>query len=86
MLHAVSIWEKKLSFDAGYFANQGGLVRIDILYFDDLNLRIPDGNEAGAQVFGGTFIVNDVSSKFAKGFTDDMTGKITDHRQHFKYC
>lgn len=47
----ISIWEKKLSFDAGYFANQGGLVRIDILYFDDLNLRIPDGNEGGANEY-----------------------------------
>lgn len=44
----ISVWEKKLSFDAGYFANQGGLVRIDILDFKDLNLRIPNGNESGA--------------------------------------
>lgn len=44
----ISIWEKKLSFDPGYFASQGGLVRIDILDFKDLNLRIPTGNEAGA--------------------------------------
>ncbi len=43
----ISIWEKKLSFDAGYFKSQGGLVRIDIIDFGDLNLRIPDGNEAG---------------------------------------
>lgn len=26
-------------------------MRIDILYFDDLNLRIPDGNEAGANEY-----------------------------------
>lgn len=44
----ISVWEQKLSFDAGYFKNQGGLVRIDIINFDDLNLRIPDGNEGGA--------------------------------------
>ena len=44
----ISIWEKKLSFDAGYFKSQGGLVRIDIIDFCDLNLRIPSGNEAGA--------------------------------------
>ena len=47
----IAIWEKKLSFDAGYFANQGGLVRIDIINFKDLNLRIPDGNEAGANEY-----------------------------------
>lgn len=47
----VAIWEKKLSFDPGYFVNQGGLVRIDILDFKDLNLRIPDGNEAGANEY-----------------------------------
>lgn len=44
----LTIWERKLSFDEGYFASQGGLVRVDIPDFDWLNLRIPDGNEAGA--------------------------------------
>ncbi len=44
----ISIWEKKLSFDEGYFASQGGLVRVDIQNFSWLNLRLPDGNELGA--------------------------------------
>ncbi len=43
-----AVWEKRLSFDEGYFKNQGGLVRIDIINFGDLHLRIPNGNEAGA--------------------------------------
>lgn len=47
----ISVWEKILSFDPGYFASQGGIVRIDILEFKDLNLRIPDGNEAGANEY-----------------------------------
>lgn len=47
----IAIWERKLSFDPGYFASQGGLVRIDILNFSDLHLRIPDGNEAGANEY-----------------------------------
>ena len=56
-----AVWEKRLSFDEGYFKNQGGLVRIDIINFGDLHLRIPNGNEAGANDYwipGGWTIGN----------------------------
>ena len=44
----ISVYEKSLGFDIGYFDDGGGLVRIDIDNLDGLNLRIPSGNEAGA--------------------------------------
>lgn len=37
-----------LGFDEGHFAKGGGLVRIDVEDIADLNLRIPNGNEYGA--------------------------------------
>lgn len=44
----ISIYEKNLGFDISYFEDSGGLVRIDIENIDGLNLRMPSGNEAGA--------------------------------------
>ncbi len=44
----VSIIEKKLGFQEGYFSDGGGLVRIDAPNTPDLNIRIPSGNETGA--------------------------------------
>ncbi len=44
----ISVYEKLLGFDEGHFADGGGLVRIDVDNLDGLNLRIPSGNEAGA--------------------------------------
>ena len=44
----ISYYEKALGFDSGHFSNGGGLVRIDIENLNDLNLRLPSGNEAGA--------------------------------------
>lgn len=40
--------EKSLGFDAGYFDSHGGLVQIDVKNLEDLNLRLPSGNEMGA--------------------------------------
>ena len=42
----LEIWATKLSFSPGYF--YGGLVRLDITDFADLRIRIPSGNESGA--------------------------------------
>ena len=47
----ISIFETSLSFDAGYFALQGGMVRLDIFDIEDLNLRLPSGNETGANEY-----------------------------------
>lgn len=47
----ISIYEKILSFDNGYFKNQHGLVRLDIKDIKGLNLRIPSGNELGANEY-----------------------------------
>ena len=44
----ISVYEKALGHDIGHYSNRGGLVRIDIENVDGLNLRIPSGNEAGA--------------------------------------
>ena len=44
----VSVYEQSLGFDIGHFEDGGGLVRIDIENVDGLNLRMPSGNEAGA--------------------------------------
>ena len=43
--------EEKLGFPKGYFKYGGGLVRIDIEDLSDLNLRLPSGNEIGANSF-----------------------------------
>lgn len=45
---SISVYEKALGFDDGHFADGGGLIRIDIDNLAELNLRIPSGNEAGA--------------------------------------
>ena len=47
----LSIWEEKLSFTKGYFTNQGGIIRLDIYYIKDLNLRMASGNELGANEY-----------------------------------
>lgn len=44
----ISVYEKSLGFELGHFADGGGLVRIDIDSLDGLELRLPSGNEAGA--------------------------------------
>lgn len=44
----ISIYETKLGFDAGHFEDGGGLVRIDIDDLEGLDLRMPSGNECGA--------------------------------------
>ncbi len=44
----IDYYEKALGFDAGHFSDGGGSVRIDIKNLEGLNLRIPSGNEAGA--------------------------------------
>ena len=44
----ISIIERELGFPEGYFSNQGGLVRIDIDDISGLNIRMPSGNETGA--------------------------------------
>lgn len=44
----ISVYEKLLGFDEGHFSDGGGLIRIDIENLEGLNLRIPSGNEVGA--------------------------------------
>lgn len=44
----ISFIEMKLGFPEGYFSEGGGLVRIDVDNVSGLNLRIPNGNETGA--------------------------------------
>ncbi|MGL4106691.1 hypothetical protein [Clostridium sp. LP20] len=44
----ISVYEKMLGFDDGYFQSGGGLVRFDTINLKDLEIRIPSGNEAGA--------------------------------------
>ena len=44
----ISIYESKLGFDIGHFDDGGGLVRIDIDDLSGLELRMPSGNEYGA--------------------------------------
>ena len=44
----ISAYEKALGFDIGHFEDGGGLIRIDIADIQDLNLRLPSGNEYGA--------------------------------------
>ena len=44
----ISIIEKELGFPEGYFSDGGGLIRIDAPNTSELNIRIPSGNETGA--------------------------------------
>ncbi len=44
----ISIIEKELGFPKGYFRDGGGLVRIDVDDIMGLNIRLPSGNETGA--------------------------------------
>lgn len=44
----ISVYEEALGFEPGYFQGHGGLVRIDVIDVADLHIRIPSGNEAGA--------------------------------------
>ena len=44
----ISIIEKELGFPEGYFSDGGGLVRIDANTTAELQLRMPSGNETGA--------------------------------------
>ena len=44
----VSNLEKLLGFPEGYFTDGGGLVRIDVEDITGLNVRIPSGDETGA--------------------------------------
>lgn len=44
----ISIIEKELGFPEGYFSDGGGLIRIDAPNTPELNIRIPSGNETGA--------------------------------------
>ncbi len=47
---AISKIETELGFDSGYYAGKE-LVRVDIKDLSGLNLRIPSGNEAGANSY-----------------------------------
>ena len=44
----IAVFEKRLGFDPGHFEDGGELIRIDVDDLSDLNLRVPSGNEAGA--------------------------------------
>jgi len=44
----ISIIEESLGFPKGYFSDGGGLVRIDVDDISKINIRIPSGNETGA--------------------------------------
>lgn len=44
----ISIMETELGFPAGYFSDGVGLVRIDVDDVSGLNIRMPSGNETGA--------------------------------------
>lgn len=43
----LSVYEKELGFDPGYFDDGGGMVRIDVYSPREHNARIPSGNEMG---------------------------------------
>ena len=47
----LAVYEQALGFEPGYFRGHGGLVRIDVLDVADLHIRIPSGNEAGANAW-----------------------------------
>ena len=44
----IEIFELALGYDAGYFSEHGGMVRVDVPNVFGLNLRIPSGNEIDA--------------------------------------
>ncbi|MGT2965088.1 T7SS effector LXG polymorphic toxin [Streptococcus acidominimus] len=44
----ISKIESALGFDVGHFADGGGLIRIDVANLDEVGLRLPSGNEFGA--------------------------------------
>ena len=48
---SLAVYEQALGFEPGYFHGHGGLVRIDVLDVADLHIRIPSGNEAGANAW-----------------------------------
>jgi predicted Fe-Mo cluster-binding NifX family protein len=47
----LSILEQRFGFPDGYFKDGGGLVKVDINNPNDFSLRMPSGNEAGANNF-----------------------------------
>lgn len=47
----LAVYEQALGFEPGYFQGHGGLVRIDVPDVADLHIRIPSGNEAGANAW-----------------------------------
>lgn len=47
----LAVYEEALGFAPGYFSGHGGLVRIDVVEVEDLHLRLPSGNEAGANSY-----------------------------------
>ena len=47
----IAVYEQALGFEPGYFKGHGGLVRIDVTEVADLHVRIPSGNEAGANAW-----------------------------------
>ena len=47
----LAVYEQTLGFEPGYFRGHGGLVRIDVIDVADLHVRIPSGNEAGANAY-----------------------------------
>ena len=47
----LAVYEQALGFEPGYFRGHGGLVRINVLDVADLHIRIPSGNEAGANAW-----------------------------------
>ena len=47
----LAVYEQALGFAPGYFQGHGGLVRLDVTEVADLHVRIPSGNEAGANSY-----------------------------------
>jgi hypothetical protein len=47
----IAIVEKQLGIPEGWWQNQKGLYRVDVSNAESLNLRIPNGNEIGANEF-----------------------------------
>ncbi len=47
----LAVYEQALGFTPGYFQGHGGLVRLDVIEVADLHVRIPSGNEAGANSY-----------------------------------
>ena len=41
----IEVFERALGFDAGYFIEHGGMVRVDVTDIGGLNLRVLSGNE-----------------------------------------